>query len=392
MKDTIVYIGSFFLPDKSAGAQRALSLSKSFRDLGYNVILVGMEERKNYDIEKSKILCEGFEAYSVPKPNSIRQWVHHTISISEYKLLIEKIGIYRIKAIVTMEYEAIALWKLERYCSKHGIALIADAEEWYEHSRLPFPMNIGKDVDTFLRMRYVYPFRINNMISISRFFEKHYQQKIANIVYVPGTIDPAQDKWNKLGEYRTNKIFTISYAGHPGLEFEKERLDLLIRAVNELNTEGKYCCLKIAGLNKTFIEERLSDVDLSENIHFLGMIPHVECLKMIHDSDFSAIVREKKRVTSAGFPTKFSESFGCGTPVIATDSSNLAEYIVDYKNGIMCKCCSTEAIKQSIIEAMSIETDVLIKMHQSVVNDNPLVFSKFNIALSAFLDNILAGR
>lgn len=89
-------------------------------------------------------------------------------------------------------------------------------------------------------------------------------------------------------------------------------MDLLVRAVLELNSEGQKCCLRIAGLEKKFLEKRLPDVKIDNSIECLGKLSHVECLKMIATSDFSAIIREDKRVTKAGFPTKFSESFGCG--------------------------------------------------------------------------------
>lgn len=254
MRDIILYIGSIFLPDKSAGAQRALSLSKSFRDLGYKTVIVGMssEQDKNMPVLKTKSYCKGFEIFSVSQPKSIPQWFHHTVSVKEFKEVVNYYGYERIYAIVAMEYEAIPLWKLSGFCKKRGIRLIADAEEWYEKSNLRFPMNIAKDFDTNLRMKYVYPKKIDSMICISRFFEEHYKNIVKHIVYVPGTIDKNEEKWQKVNKYKPNNVFTIGYAGHPGVKFEKERLDLLVGAVLELNSEGKKCRLKIAGLDRKF--------------------------------------------------------------------------------------------------------------------------------------------
>ena len=159
MRKVVLYIGSIFLPDKSAGAQRALSLSKSFRDLGYKVVLVGMSEKGKLkkDILKTKGICEGFDTYSVKKPTSMKDWVHHTVSISEFIAVINYYGVENIYSIVAMEYEAIALYRLVKYCKKHGIELMVDAEEWYGPSQLHFPMNIAKNFDTFLSLSIYIP-------------------------------------------------------------------------------------------------------------------------------------------------------------------------------------------------------------------------------------------
>lgn len=390
MRDIILYIGSIFLPDKSAGAQRALSLSKSFRDLGYKTVIVGMsaEQDPKESILDTKSKCMGFDSFSVPQPKNLPQWFHHTVSIKEFKTIVDYYGADRIFAIIAMEYEAIPLWRLSGYCKKKGIYLIADAEEWYEKSNFSFPMNIAKDFDTNLRMKYVYPKKIDHMICISRFFENHYCGIIDNLLYVPGTIDKSEEKWKVLSVYCPNDILTIGYAGHPGITFGKERLDLLIRAVIELNAEGHRCCLKIAGIDNAFISKRLPEVKLDNNIECLGKLSHLQCLNMIALSDFSAIIREDKRVTRAGFPTKLSESFGCGTPVIATKSSNIFEYIEDGKNGVRCYGYTKEDIKQSILRAMSLTHEELQKIHYTLKCNNPLEYTLFTKDIRSFFERI----
>ena len=158
MRDIIVYIGSIFLPDKSAGAQRALSLSKSFRDIGYQVVIVGMEEglASSVDILQTKRECQGFDTYAVPAPHHLSDWVCHSFSIKSFIKILQAYGLQRIHSVVAMEYEAFALSKLSVFCKRHGIHLIADAEEWYDRSSLPFPLNLGKDIDTHHRMYHVY--------------------------------------------------------------------------------------------------------------------------------------------------------------------------------------------------------------------------------------------
>lgn len=391
MKNIILYIGSIFLPDKSAGAQRSLSLCKSFNELGYRVVLIGMNADQPIDMSiiESKGECAGFETFSIPQPKVLKQWIHHSLSISEFVQVVEHYGAKNIHSIVAMEYEAVALLKLSSYCSKNGILLISDAEEWYEHSRLPFPLNIAKDIDTNLRMFIVYPHIIRNMICISRFFEHHYEKKVPHRVYIPGTIDIFDEKWKSIPTYVPNDIFTIGYAGHPGLQFEKERLDWLVRAVEELNIEKVRCRLKIAGVDKEFMDQRLTYNNIPEGIvQYLGRIPHTDCLKMIASCDFSAIVREDKRVTQAGFPTKLSESFGCGTPLITTASSNVREYISEGETGFVCTGYSKDAVKETIRKATKIDREQLIRMHVLLRAKPPLAYHNFTPALKCFIEQI----
>lgn len=392
MRDIVIYIGSIMLPDKSAGAQRALSLSKSFRDLGYQTVIVGMEKGNHDDrpILSTRNTCQGFDTYAVPQPANIRQWVHHTVSTKEFIEVIEFYGADRVKCVVAMEYEAIALFRLAIYCKKKGIALVADAEEWYEYSRMRFPMNVAKNLDTWLRMYFVYPRMIKNMICISHFFLNHYQKEVANRTYIPGTIDPQEDKWKDL-RYKPNEILTLGYAGSPGIKFEKERLDYLIQAVVELNAKGKACRLLLAGVDDEFIKSHVQvDEELIYNgtIVCKGQLSHRACLEMVAACDFSVIVRESKRVTNAGFPTKLSESFGCGTPVLTTRTSNIAEYITNKQWGIVCEGYDIDAIKNMIEQASSYSSEELIAMHETVKRNNPLRYECFDRVLEGFLTRL----
>lgn len=394
MRDIIVYIGSIFLPDKSAGAQRALSLSKSFRDIGYQVVIVGMEEglASSVDILQTKRECQGFDTYAVPAPHHLSDWVCHSFSIKSFIKILQAYGLQRIHSVVAMEYEAFALSKLSVFCKRHGIHLIADAEEWYDRSSLPFPLNLGKDIDTHHRMYHVYPKKIRHMICISRFLKEYYSDKVANTVCIPGTVDLSEEKWKRLPVYRPNEVLTLAYAGFPGPNFEKERVDWLIEAVCECRQEGHSVRLKIAGFSQERLTSRhpeLASMPGYEGaVEYVGKLTHQECLDMVASSDFSVIVRDDKRVTRAGFPTKFSESFACGTPVISTPSSNIADYLENGVNGFLCDGFSQAAVKKAIIEAVSLEKTSLERMHASLGSHPPLRYQDFNEPLKEFMKKV----
>lgn len=391
MRDIVIYLGSMQFPDKTAGALRAFSIAKSLREIGYKAVLIGLDSKMNKltPVLESKVIYEGFDCYSLPLPKSVREWAHHMHSIKEFKVIMNAYGFNSIRAVIAMEYEAIALWKLSKFCDKIGVKLIADAEEWYEKSKHPFPMNIFKDFDTTFRMHYVYPKKIQSMICISRFFYEYYSDNVEERVHIPGTIDSNSPKWHNLPHYSPNDIFTIGYAGFSDRKMRKERIDILVKAVCRLNEQGKPCKLRLAGVKKSVIEEYVPEITKQSAYHnrieFIGVVSHIECLEMIATSDFSAIIREDKRVTRAGFPTKLSESLGCGTPVITTPSSNVSDYVINGKNGFVTRGFDLESLTEAIEVAMELNTEHLIEMHQRTKEQNPLTYDKFNHHLSKIL-------
>ena len=161
-----------------------------------------------------------------------------------------------------------------------------------------------------------------------------------------------------------------------------------MEAVVELNKEGHPCILKVAGVDKEFMSQRLGDMHNYKNsVQYLGKLSHIECLKMIASCEFSAIIREDKRVTKAGFPTKLSESFACGTPVISTDSSNIFEYINEM-TGVKCEGFSKEKIKTALYKAMCIDKEMLVTMHRQLRNNTPLIYHEFTMPLESFMNNL----
>ena len=78
-KKTIIYTGGFELPDKNAAAQRVLANAKTFRDLGFNVVLIGIDKSlpQNTHIKETRSSVQGFETWSIPYPDSKKTWLKY---------------------------------------------------------------------------------------------------------------------------------------------------------------------------------------------------------------------------------------------------------------------------------------------------------------------------
>lgn len=389
-KNVVLYIDAMIMPDKNAAAHRAAAICKSMMDMDMHPVIIGLEpEISNHiSIKDTKKNYFGIDCFAVKYPKKKTEWLRRMVTIQPFLQVMNLYGIETIHSIIAMDYEVIALNRLRKYCKKKNIKLIADSVEWYGKSSLPFPMNIAKDIDTKLRMEHLYP-RLDHMICISTYLRKYYEGKVSNIIEVPGTIDQNDEKWKRLPSYQGNEFLTIGYAGNPGVRFAKERIDWLIEAVCELNEEGIACRLIMAGVERDAVEKNLPHLHQNEqylkSIQYLGSVSHMECLQMIASCDFSAIVRDDSRVTRAGFPTKFSESFGCGTPVITTQSSNVADYIVEGQTGFLCDDFSKDSVKQALKKAAAVSREDLVNMHRHLKQNNPLNYTKFNDSVSALL-------
>ncbi|MPN48362.1 hypothetical protein SDC9_195969 [bioreactor metagenome] len=87
-KGTVLYIGSFEMPDKSAAAHRVLNNGKIFRDLGYKVAFIGPDKelkRQNFDIIKQRYEYSGMDIWCVPYPKSSKQWINYLSKIDVLK-------------------------------------------------------------------------------------------------------------------------------------------------------------------------------------------------------------------------------------------------------------------------------------------------------------------
>lgn len=390
IKGYVIYIGEMIMPDKNAAAQRAIAVAKSIKDIGYTPVILGLSHTPpSNNIIDTKIKHFGIDCFCVKYPKTTIEWLNRILTIKPILEVIEHYGEKNIKAIIALDYEAIPLYKLNKLCNRKSIRLIADTVEWYEKSNLHFPKNLAKDIDTWLRMRVIYP-RLKYMICISKYLYNEFKDTCNRIAIVPGTVDPTDHKWTDICHYSKLETPTIGYAGYPGPNFAKERLDLLIKAIYDLNKEGINCKLKIAGVKLETLKKYLPELFIDEyieNIDFLGELSHIECLNMIARCDFSAIIREDRLVTRAGFPTKLSESLACGTPVIVTPSSNVIDYVEHKKNGFISPDFSYSSIKDTMKTAIvwATENDML-KVHEYTRANNPLIYSNFTANLHSLFE------
>lgn len=313
MNKKILYIGGFELPDKNAAAQRVLSVSKAYRELGYEVLFYGITHSN--DTEGS---VAGFRYEAYPYPVGTIGWFKYALGdgIVSY---IKKIAP---NVVILYNYPAFAQDRVIRYCRRHGIKTIGDITEWYRS------FSYAKRIDTFLRMKYSNK-HLDGIISISRYLSNYYAG--SHLVQLPPMVDKEQEKWSIVpNEYEDDKIHLV-YIGTGSI---KDRLDKILRGIKSAGANRFY--IDIIGITKDRYHEIYKQtVDPDINVCFHGRMPHLDALKYLMSSDFQIFFRDNVRVNNAGFPTKFVESMSAGIPVITNRISNIDEYIRNGENSFM---------------------------------------------------------
>ena len=89
----------------------------------------------------------------------------------------------------------------------------------------------------------------------------------------------------------------------------------------------------------------------------------MDAVKAVQEADFQMLIRDSNLKNNAGFPTKFVESISCCTPVIATLTSNIDDYLQDGVNGFIVS--SERPLSALFSELSSLSKDKIVVMKQA---------------------------
>lgn len=384
-KGTLLYVGGFELPDRDAAAQRVLSNGKLLRELGYTVVFCGDDPSPGAsdDFVRAED-CHGFPVYQKRKGHSLHDWARQLADISALRrLMCETVG--RPDAILLYNHPAAAMSRLRRYCRANRIRLLADCTEWYVAQGNPL-YRLVKNTDTRWRMQGLQP-RLDGVIAISRYLYDYYVPQVPTLL-LPPLVDLEDPKWSPFTEVQGDTC-RLLYAGSPG-RGQKDRLATVLQALSLLGDRVRYH-LDILGLTEEEFRQGFGwgEAALPPAVAFHGRVPHVQAIRQIAGAHFTLFIRESNLVTTAGFPTKFVESISAGTPVLTNLSSNLADYLVEGKNGYALDISSVESLAQSLQHALSLGAGQVNAMKRYCRESRCFDYRQFLNSTSAFLSAVL---
>lgn len=349
----VLLVSTYKYPDGDAGSIRLHSFAQIYKELGYEVTVIGMGKSTSYQVKEK----EGIAYVSFRSIKS--KFFYRLFGYLKFKLrtkfFIKKYGTYDYIHIFS-GIPVNALFFLKRYAAKHDIQLVYDGVEWYS----PEQFNMG-----ILSLSYIINNKYNTkwidkrffVTAISSFLENHFKSREINAIRVPVIMDISSISDKK--EIDCNKTFFL-YAGSPG---KKDFLFEIIKGFAMLPREIiSNVYLNILGINKEQLlacgvqEEDVAY--LGETLNCLGRIPRNEVLEWLAKANFTVLLRsDDQRYAKAGFPTKVVESLASGTPVITNLTSDLSLYLKNGYNSIVVDCCSAEAFSKSLVQAIEMSNE-----------------------------------
>lgn len=359
---TIIYTGNFSIEKMNAAGKRVYANALILKQLGYHVVMVGVDasDDKTEDILGTKSELEGIEFYHYPGELFKKSRVNYRAFSKQFeKLLLQ--NKWNVKAIIGYGSPSISLFigSIQSYCRRNGIKYIADVVDWLsDYSKNPIFDRL-KQIDTTMKNAY-YSNKSDGIIAISTFLAEYYKKKVKNVIVVPA-LAPER----KITDIADRGIPQIVYAGIPfrkgavlnDLSAMKDRFDLACELLVYAEENGVPFQFHVYGFTK---EEILVSVPslkgtldmLGDKIIFHGMASMDKVQTAVSEADYTILVREKKRMTMAGFPTKVSESISCGTPVITTKTSDIERYLPEGQGAFFVDISDMSAAKEKVLELL----------------------------------------
>ena len=366
MRDVVLYVGGFGLPERTASALRALGNASVLRAAGYRVVIAGKFQQVP-EPQAQPLQVQGFDCHDIRQPLPGLARVDYTMSPANIRALALHVGTERIAAIMAYNYPGFGLHRLLRLGMELGIPVINESTEWYGWEGVRPITNVRRILESRWRNTSLVS-RAGNLVSATEWLRKRHPE--ANAMVLPFALDPAWECWKADIDdtwCRGTDAVRLVYSGSPGLGMQKDRLPLIVEALDRLSPDGAGFRFAVVGMAaQEYLRSMPQHANLlgrhADSIRFLGRMPHRDAVGVLKAADFSIFVRELNRVSEVGFPTKYAEAATCGIPVLTNRTSDIAEYLVDGQNGILLPDCSPAAIEHGLSRALALPRDALDRM------------------------------
>ena len=383
-----IYVGNFGLPYTNAAGKRVYTNSLLISRCGYDVMMIGTDPAAQGRVEKvsERVEYTSFPKYGKSSGRKYFEWLYRQIKKSPEKPAV----VFRYGSPGLAVFDRI----LYKYCKAENIPLVVDVVDWLSVDSGKIIFRVVKGLDTHLEKRF-YNKMGDALIAISKYLDGYYADYFPKRMILPPLVEAYSARENN------NSVPQIIYAGNPFRKGErvknvhtiKDRLDLIIQAFCALEKKGESFRLNIVGLNmEEFLvafPEFSEILCSSKQIVFYGHQPMEKTQEMIKNMDFSILLREKTRATMAGFPTKVVESMSLGTPVITTDTSDLADYIKHGENGYLVDIENDSVLERELADILHQYLTRQKEMKQQIMSEKSFMIDCFEDQFKQFIKDII---
>ena len=341
-------------PNGDAGAVRDMSFANIFKELGYEVYLIGagrQEAEGDYN---------GVHFYSVYREAHSR--VDHLkrfatsgkAYMSVVQKLVKKNGFPSVIYINDVSHGAIN--RLRKIAQNNDIPILHDSTEWYS----PCEFTRGKrDIQYILKDRLNRkvirePIRV---IGISNYLTEYFKGRGLKSERIPVIMDVVNTRVSS----NTDDKIKLIYAGSPAnKDYLKEVIDGIILLPEEKHSKFE---MHILGVNEEQIKRISGLQKIPECIKAYGRVSRERVEDVMMGMDFSVLLRpSEERYAMAGFPTKSVEAMTHGVAMLCNISSDLDMYLRDEENAVIVDGYTAEDFSKAMSRLLSLNRTTIDKI------------------------------
>lgn len=188
-----------------------------------------------------------------------------------------------------------------------------------------------------------------------------------NLQYIQQTYQVDPDKLEIIRCGVDSRVFTRKSStavsspvriGVVGRLVEKKGIDTLISALAILKIQFSDFIVEIAGSGplEEELKQQVTQLDLNDNVVFLGPLPHDQVVKFVRELDvFVLPCKKDKQGDMDGIPVVLMEAMMVGTAVISSRISGIPELVIDEETGKLIEPGNSEQLAGAILELIKDE-------------------------------------
>jgi phenylacetate-CoA ligase len=269
-------------------------------------------------LKKTKEVYDNFTYYNFSYPIRNIDWLDYRKKYNELiNFLEEEEIIDKLDLVIYYGSPSISIFitKLIKFCNSNKIKVISDCVDWLTVKTNNPIFDLIKYVDNHYQKSFANK-KTDGVIAISSYLANYYVKSGSLTIVIP-PLSPT-NYYSSFNEYSTNNKMILTYAGLPfrkdqkikGTRALKDRIDKIIILLYKAKQSKCNFSFHIFGFEKKeYIKVMPSQMEyiekLNSNIIFHGQSINDEVVKFISKSDFTILIRDVNKDTTAGFLQKF---------------------------------------------------------------------------------------
>lgn len=181
----------------------------------------------------------------------------------------------------------------------------------------------------------------DGIVVLSRWLYEKYEGRGVPVTLIPITVDREEVHSEHIS---TQDALRIVYAGTFG---DKDGVDDLIEGFRILKKSYPDTMLQLIGGGR-YAAEYEKKYGSEAGLNFSGYVADAEFESMLNNADILCMTRVNSPYANAGFPYKLGEYLLTGKPVVATDVSDVSEYLKTKEDAMVVPPDNPQAIADAL--------------------------------------------